>query len=69
VEPLQKVTPVKGQGLVQLIQTGRRQRPGRVTVGAGRGQRLLRVTRRGAVFEQESLDGVSFVPMIEGVRR
>ncbi|MGW8368442.1 MAG: protein-L-isoaspartate(D-aspartate) O-methyltransferase [Gammaproteobacteria bacterium] len=51
--------------LQQLADGGRLIMP----VGAGRGQRLLRVTRRGAVFEQESLDGVSFVPMIEGVRR
>ncbi len=51
--------------LQQLADGGRLIMP----VGAGRGQRLLRVTRRGSVFEQESLDGVSFVPMIEGVRR
>jgi protein-L-isoaspartate(D-aspartate) O-methyltransferase len=51
--------------LQQLADGGRLIMP----VGTGRGQRLLRVTRRGAVFEQESLDGVSFVPMIEGVRR
>ncbi|MDH3840561.1 MAG: protein-L-isoaspartate(D-aspartate) O-methyltransferase [Chromatiales bacterium] len=38
-------------------------------VGGGGGQRLLRVTRRGDSFEQEALDGVSFVPLIEGVRR
>ncbi len=51
--------------LQQLADGGRLIMP----VGGGGGQRLLRVTRRGDVFEQEALDGVSFVPLIEGVRR
>lgn len=51
--------------LQQLSEGGRLIMP----VGVEGGQRLLRVTRRGDVFEQEVLDGVSFVPLIAGVRR
>ena len=51
--------------LQQLSEGGRLIMP----VGAEGGQHLLRVTRRGGVFEQEVLDGVSFVPLIAGVRR
>ncbi|MFO7593303.1 MAG: protein-L-isoaspartate(D-aspartate) O-methyltransferase [Pseudomonadota bacterium] len=40
-----------------------------IPVGAGRGQKLLRIIRQGNQFHEEVLDMVSFVPMLSGADR
>jgi protein-L-isoaspartate(D-aspartate) O-methyltransferase len=52
-------------GLLQQLADGGRMI---IPVGQQGAQRLLRIVRRGDVFEQEELDMVSFVPLLEGAQ-
>ncbi len=40
-----------------------------IPVGAGKEQKLIRVTRKGSQYNQEALEMVSFVPMLSGADR